>query len=171
MFPQAGYPFPLEDLALRWLREIATPGIDCFVVLLDGAIVGFAAICGDEFLDFGIGVERWGSGIAQIAHDAVLDLLRRRGGRAAWLRVFTDNGRGRLFYEKLGWRPTGERTRSSFAPYPELLRCERTFEQDEGARTSTPGPGSGRKHRLDRTFGSHDGVERHSMVKWSRTKV
>jgi len=84
-----------------------------------------AAIRGDELLHFGIALELWGSGLAVAAHDAVLERMRAAGVRRAWLRVFTGNGRGRAFYEKLGWRPSGERSRSTFAPYPELLRYER----------------------------------------------
>jgi len=59
------------------------------------------------------------------AHDAVLERMRTNDVRRAWLRVFTANGRGRAFYEKLGWRWTGERSVSTFAPYPELLHYER----------------------------------------------
>jgi RimJ/RimL family protein N-acetyltransferase len=128
VFPQDAYPFPREDVAERWVREIALPGIDCLVVQRDGAVVGFAAIREDEFLHFGIAVEHWGSGIAQIAHDAVLDRMRARGIERAWLRVFAGNERGRRFYERLGWRPTGDRTRSSFAPYPELLHYVRGLD-------------------------------------------
>jgi RimJ/RimL family protein N-acetyltransferase len=134
VFPQDAYPFPRDDVAQRWLQEIATPGIDCYVVLHGGRVVGFAATRDSEFLHFGIAVEQWGSGIAQRAHDAVLDRMRERGVRRAWLRVFTQNGRGRRFYEKLGWHPTGDRTHSSFPPHPELLRYERSLEEDVGAR-------------------------------------
>jgi RimJ/RimL family protein N-acetyltransferase len=129
VFPQDTYPFPRDEIAQRWLREINTPGVDCFVVLADTRVVGFAAIQDDEFLHFGIALERWGSGIAQTAHDAVLDVMRSRHVQLAWLRVFADNGRARRFYEKLGWTTTGESSRSSFAPYPELLRYERAISQ------------------------------------------
>jgi len=83
VFPQSGFPFPRDDVARRWLEEIGTPGIDCHVVVNGEAVVGFAAIR-DE------------------AHDAVIDRMRRRGVVRAWLRVFTGNGRGRAFYERLG---------------------------------------------------------------------
>lgn len=129
VFPQDVYPFPREDVAHQWHQEIATPNIDCYVVLHRGAVVGYAAIRGDEFLHFGTDIEHWGTGIASTAHDAVLDRMRSRGTRHAWLVVFTRNERGRRFYEKLGWRPTGERTNSSFPPYPELLRYERPVER------------------------------------------
>ncbi len=127
VFPQDTHPFPRDEVSQRWLQEIATPGIDCFVVLLDDAVVGFAAIRDDEFLHFGIAPEHWGSGLARAAHDAVVERMRGGGVQQAWLRVFTGNPRGRRFYASLGWRPTGERTRSSFPPHPELLRYERTL--------------------------------------------
>ena len=76
VFPQDAYPFPRDDVAQRWVQEIAAPGAYCFVALPDGVVEGFAAIRGDEFLHFGIAVERWGSGLAQIAHDAVLEFMR-----------------------------------------------------------------------------------------------
>jgi RimJ/RimL family protein N-acetyltransferase len=125
VFPQDAHPFPREEIAQRWRAEIADPRIDCYVVAPEqDGVAGFAAIRADEFLHFGIAVEHWGSGLAQQAHDAVLEVLRHRGVDRAWLRVFTDNRRGRRFYEKLGWSPTGERTRSSYAPFPELLTYE-----------------------------------------------
>lgn len=128
VFPQDAYPFPRDVVAQRWLQEIATPGIDCYVVVLDGTVVGFAAIRDDEFLHFGTAIKHWGTGVAETAHGAVLDVMASRGVQQAWLRVFTANGRGRRFYEKLGWQPTGARTRSSFPPYAELLRYERAVE-------------------------------------------
>jgi RimJ/RimL family protein N-acetyltransferase len=125
VFPQDAYPFPREVIAQRWVEEIAAPGIHCLVVSLRGAVVGFAAVRQDEFLHFGIAVEHWGTGIAQAAHDAVLDRMWTSGVQRAWMRVFTKNRRGRRFYEKLGWIQTGQSSQSTFPPYAELLRYER----------------------------------------------
>jgi RimJ/RimL family protein N-acetyltransferase len=127
VFPQDLYPFPRRDVAQRWLRELETPGIDCYVVVRGSAIVGFAAVRGDEVLHFGIAVEQWGTGLAQWTHDAVLDEMRHRGVERAWLTIYTANRRGRRFYERLGWRPTGDRTRGSSPPFAELLRYERAL--------------------------------------------
>lgn len=128
VFPQDAYPFPRDEIGRRWREEIATPGIDCYVVTLDDAVVGFAATRKDEFLHFGIAVEHWGTGLAQTAHDAVLDRLRAQGVQRSWLTVFAANPRGRRFYEKLGWKPTGDRTHTSYPPHPELLRYEREVD-------------------------------------------
>lgn len=131
VFPQDAYPFPRDAIAQRWETEVATPGIDCLVVEQYGSVVGFASIRGDEFLHFGIAVELWGSGLAQLAHDAVLGRMRAHGVERAWLRVFTSNGRGRRFYEKLGWQATGARTSSTFPPYPELMQYQRVLPRSD----------------------------------------
>ena len=128
VFPQDEYPFPRNEVARRWLHEIEAPDVDCYVVSVDAAVAGFAAIRDAEFLHFGIAVEHWGTGVAQAAHDAVLDRMRSRGVQRAWLRVFTGNRRGRRFYERLGWHPTGDRTHTSFPPHPELLHYERLLD-------------------------------------------
>jgi RimJ/RimL family protein N-acetyltransferase len=125
VFPQDRFPFPREVIAQRWVAEIATPGIECLVAICPGGIAGFAATRDDEFLHFGLAVEHWGTGLAQCAHDAVLDRMRTRGIERAWLRVFTGNRRGRRFYEKLGWVQSGDPSHSTFPPYAELLRYER----------------------------------------------
>lgn len=124
VFPQDRFPFPSDAVARRWLEEIASDGIDCLVIERDEAVIGFAAIRGDEFMHFGIALEHWGTGAAQTAHDAILDQMRDMGVPRAWLRVFADNERGRRFYERLGWTPAGEPSRSTFPPYAELLRYE-----------------------------------------------
>ena len=123
VFPQERYPFPRDTIGDRWLEEIADPAIRCFVVETD-RVVGFAAVRGEELLHFGIDLELWGTGTAQAAHAAVVDLMRDRGVRRARLWVYTDNPRGRRFYERLGWRPSGERSRSGYPPYAELLAYE-----------------------------------------------
>ena len=124
VFPQDKFPFPREAVARRWIEEIETREIDCLVVQQDEVVIGFAAIRVDEFMHFGIALEHWGTGAAQVAHDAVIERMRALEVTRAWLRVFTGNERGRRFYGRLEWDPTGERSHSTFPPYPELLRYE-----------------------------------------------
>jgi RimJ/RimL family protein N-acetyltransferase len=125
VFRQDVHPFPREEVAARWRQELADPAIECAVVEAGGAVAGFAAVRGAELLHFGIAVEHWGSGLSVAAHDAVLGCLAASGVARAWLRVFEGNGRGRRFYERLGWMESGERTRSGYPPHPVLLRYER----------------------------------------------
>ncbi len=125
VFPQDEFPFPRDAVARRWLGEIESHEVDCFVMEVRDAVIGFAAVRGDELGHFGIALELWGTGVAQQGHDAVVERMRTAGVTRAWLRVFTENERGRKFYERLGWAPTAERSHSAFPPYAELLRYER----------------------------------------------
>lgn len=125
VFDQAAHPFPRDAVARRWREEVADPEVDCRVALADEVVVGFAATRGEELLHFGTAVDSWGTGLATWLHDEVLALLAAAGHERARLRVFTANGRGRRFYDKLGWQPTGEVSHSTFAPYPELLTLSR----------------------------------------------
>ena len=79
VFPQDLYPFPRREVEQRWLREIESDGVDCYVVELGSTTAGFAATRGDELLHFGIALEHWGSGLAQTAHDVVLAQMRAPG--------------------------------------------------------------------------------------------
>lgn len=125
VFPQQQFPFPTGQVRDRWEREIADVAVECFVVLDGrGAVAGFAALRGDEFLHFGTALHTWSSGLAGLAHDEVLALWTAHGYRRAWLRVFEKNARGRRFYERRGWQATGDRSRSDFEPHPVLLTYE-----------------------------------------------
>ncbi|SOC52786.1 Acetyltransferase (GNAT) family protein [Blastococcus aggregatus] len=125
IFPQDEYPFPREDIGRTWLQEIADPGIECAVAVRGEAVIGFAAVRGAELLHLGTAVERWGTGDAERMHDAILEGMREGGVGRAFLKVFEGNARARRFYERLGWRRTGERRVSAFPPHPELLVYER----------------------------------------------
>ena len=129
IFPQDRYPFPRASLTKRWLEEIADPAISTYVwVTREDRVRGFASVRGVELLHFGTAVDSWGSGLATRLHDAVLEqMLAVAPADAAGfrLRVFADNLRARRFYEKLGWARSGKRSRSTFAPYAELLEYTR----------------------------------------------
>jgi RimJ/RimL family protein N-acetyltransferase len=124
VFPQDRYPFPRDEIAARWRDEVADPDIECFVVEEEGRVAGFAALQGGEVLHFGTALETWGSGLATAAHDELVERLRARGVVRAVLHVYAANARGRRFWEKHGWRPTGDVERGSFPPYAELLAYE-----------------------------------------------
>ena len=120
VFPQDLYPFPSDVIAARWRTEINDPAIETYVALDDGGrLVGFAATTGSELLHFGTAIDTWGDGTASELHDAVVGALCVRG--TPTLMVFADNRRGRRFYEKHGWQPTGATTKGDFPPYAPLL--------------------------------------------------
>ena len=82
---------------------MADPDIDCFVILSDGEVAGFAAREAGRGQHFGVAVEEWGSGLAVEAHH---ELVARIGTTSAypWLCVYAGNPRGRAFWAKLGGR-------------------------------------------------------------------
>jgi len=121
VFPQDRYPFPRDALIARWREEIADGEIRTRVALDDdGRLVGFAAMTGEELLHFGTAVDTWGDGTASALLGVVVAMLRTTTD-APTLRVFADNRRGRRFYEKHGWRPTGAQSTGTFEPQPVLL--------------------------------------------------
>lgn len=122
IFAQDRFPFPRAEVRSRWLAEIADPQVECFVITRDGAVAGFAAVRGAELLHFGTALEAWGTGLARTALAELVDRWHDAGFTAAWLWVFEENHRGRRFYERNGWVPTGEVSRGRFAPYPRLVR-------------------------------------------------
>lgn len=121
IFPQATHPFPRDRVAARWREEIADDDTDALALDVDGRLGGFVALCGDELLHFGTAVDSWGSGLAEEAHDLAVDRLTQCGVGTARLWVFVDNDRAVRFYERLGWRRTGETRPTTFAPNPMLV--------------------------------------------------
>jgi RimJ/RimL family protein N-acetyltransferase len=132
VFPQDAYPFPRAALAQRWRAEIADPQMRTYVCTDDaGLVTGFAATRAAELLHFGTAVASWGTGLACELHDAVVGELARTvpaGTTHIRLRVFKANLRARRFYEKLGWRPTGRSTRTTFPPHPVLVEYQRPLD-------------------------------------------
>ena len=125
IFLQDKHPFPAPEIRRRWLEDIEIPGLDCYVILHRGRAAGFAALRADEFLHFGTAMDTWGSGLAGLAHDELLEVFRAAGHSRVRLRVFEENARARRFYERRAWQATGGASRTSFPPHPVLLRYER----------------------------------------------
>ncbi|MDE2282639.1 MAG: GNAT family N-acetyltransferase [Actinomycetales bacterium] len=131
IFSQKHNPFPVDRIRERWESELIDPYVDCFAIVdEERTIVGFAATREREFLHFGTAVRTWGSGLASRAHDEVLAHMRSQGLSSAWLRAFEANVRARRFYARRGWLPTGEQSRSAFAPYPILLHYRLNLVDD-----------------------------------------
>jgi RimJ/RimL family protein N-acetyltransferase len=128
IFPQDAYPFPRATLQQRWRDELDDSDTRVYVsVDGGGAVIGFAAIRGNELLHFGTAVRTWGTGTAQALHAVVLEELSRTtraGCNRLVLRVFEKNIRARRFYVKLGWTETGRRSRSSFPPHAVLIEYQ-----------------------------------------------
>lgn len=127
IFPQASYPFPTETVRNRWLAEIGSSDVDCFAIMEDERVAGYAATRAQELVHFGTAPQTWGSGLAGQAHDEVVAHLRADGHHTAWLNVLEQNERAIRFYGRRGWVPTGLTSREPFPPHPTLCRYERTL--------------------------------------------
>lgn len=135
IFPPADYPFPTAAVRQRWAKDLADPTVDCHVIVgpshvaaqdvTDPEVAGFAMTSGNQLVHFGTRVTTWGSGLAGIAHEEVLDRMRGAGHRQAWLWVMEENHRARRFYARRGWVPTAITSREEHPPHPLLRRLER----------------------------------------------
>jgi len=80
---------------------------DVTVAVIDGVVVGFAMVTGDEVEQVYVDRAARGGGAASAL---LADAVRRVGaaGHAiAWLAVVPGNARARRFYEREGWRDEG----------------------------------------------------------------
>ena len=117
-----------------WRAWRFDPGSKVIVAERDGAVVGFCTYGPERPRPTPIGIrgevwalyvhpEAWGSGAAAELIGYAEDRLRRDGFPEAVLWVLEDNPRGRAFYEKVGWTPTGRSTvfdRYCDVPVPEV---------------------------------------------------
>jgi GNAT superfamily N-acetyltransferase len=72
-----------------------------------GSPLGFNWIKGDELYQLYVSSEARGSGVAATLIDAAEEQLRSEGVRTAWLACAIGNDRAAKFYDKRGWKRTG----------------------------------------------------------------
>jgi GNAT superfamily N-acetyltransferase len=95
---------PEGGVRRRYTRLLADS--DAHVFIADG--LGYAAARPGHVEALYVMPEAWGTGIA----DALYARIARVAGVPATLWVLEANARGRRFWERRGWRPTGERDES-----------------------------------------------------------
>ena len=81
---------------------------DTTVAELDGVLVGFIMIDGDEVEQVFVDPGRQGSGVASLLLDEAERQVAAAGHDVAWLAVAIGNTRARAFYEKRGWTNEGD---------------------------------------------------------------
>ena len=112
IFPAAEFPYPDEAVRERWR---VFPG----VVLLaeqEGVAVGVAALDACWLHGLYVVPEAWGTGVALALQDAALAAMPDCAEVKLW--VLEENRRARRFYEKHGWRPSGESRVVEYPPSP-----------------------------------------------------
>lgn len=115
VFPPERYPYADEMVRRELRRQLEDPAN---AALIEGEERGFALV-GDGWLyRLFVREAAWGTGVADELHDAALSTLRSRGADSASLWCLAENARARRFYEKRGWRISGNDRVVPFPPYP-----------------------------------------------------
>ena len=78
------------------------------LAVLDGTVVGFVAVAGDEIDQLFVDAAARGVGIADILLRAGEEQIAAAGHAGAWLAVVATNARARRFYERQGWVDRGD---------------------------------------------------------------
>ena len=81
---------------------------DTTVAEVDGRVVGFIMIAGDEVEQVFVDPDHHGTGVAAPLLAEAERQVATAGHAEAWLAVVTGNARARRFYEKHGWRDGGD---------------------------------------------------------------
>jgi GNAT superfamily N-acetyltransferase len=134
IFPPDDYPFPDEAELSTWMKLLKTPDVAILVAERAGRPGGVAVIGHEELLRFFLVPEWWGSGVADVLHEAALDTLRQRGDSICRLWVLEANHRARRFYERRGWRLDGRKRVSIFPPFPPAVGYSRGVDVSVGTK-------------------------------------
>ena len=81
---------------------------DTLVAEVEGDVVGFTMVEGDEVEQVFVDPQSHGTGIAARLLAAAEQQVADAGHEVAWLAVVVGNARARAFYEKHGWRDAGD---------------------------------------------------------------
>ncbi|MGH2789217.1 MAG: GNAT family N-acetyltransferase [Actinomycetota bacterium] len=102
---------PEELMAARHedsFRTRAAPRVsDTTVAVIEGQIVGFVMVVGDEVEQVYVSALHRGAGVADVLLREAERQIREGGHSTAWLAVVAGNPRARRFYERNGWSDKG----------------------------------------------------------------
>jgi GNAT superfamily N-acetyltransferase len=119
IFPPESPPPTLDEVTAQWsfwLGDDWEQGRRAFVARASDRVVG-VVLTGPDPRDAALGhlarlyvePDRWGQGIGRLLYAAALDQLRRDAFPTATLWVLEANAKARAWYERLGWRASGDR--------------------------------------------------------------
>ncbi|HEY1367172.1 MAG TPA: GNAT family N-acetyltransferase [Gaiellaceae bacterium] len=118
VFPQDRYPFPDDAIREVWREALADPLVEVYVAEEEGAAVGSVSVGHGYLRTIYVVPAWWSKGVGSALHDHALDRLRALGAREARLWTLVENNPARGFYERRGWRLTGETRPVPFPPFP-----------------------------------------------------
>ncbi|WP_309650041.1 GNAT family N-acetyltransferase [Nocardioides sp.] len=122
VFPAADFPFPDDDVMVRWQHVLAEPGVVVDVVDGPGGAGGqgldaFVAHDARTLRHLAVHPRRWGTGLARVAVERAASAITD-GGQQPRLWCLAANERALGLYLHLGWEPTGVERCSEWTPYP-----------------------------------------------------
>ena len=119
---------------------------DTTVAEVDGAIVGFIMVAGDEVEQIYVAPSAFGSGVARPLLAEAERQVAAGGHEVAWLAVARGNARARRFYEREGWSDDGDLDYEVEALGERFISpCRRYIKRVRGRREDSPDiRGSGR---------------------------
>ena len=130
------YPFPAHEVRELWVDALADPEVEVYVT--DGEPVGSVSIGHGYLRTLYVVPEAWNRGVGSALHDHGVARLRARGVAEARLWTLADNETGRRFYERRGWRLTGETRVVPFPPKPLDVQYALSLSPGELSRGASP---------------------------------
>ena len=115
VYPPELYPFPDDAVRNVWAEALADPEVEVYVAEVDGVAVGAVSVGGGFLSTLYVLPAYQGHGVGSALHDLALERLRALGFGEARLWTLRENGSGRRFYERRGWKLTDE---TRVVPYP-----------------------------------------------------
>ena len=113
---------------------------DTTVAEVDGRVVGFTMVAGDEVEQVFVDPDAHGSGVAGPLLAAAEARLAEAGHEVVWLAVVVGNARARRFYEKHGWYDAGDLPYEVTAGGTAYISpCRRYEKRVSTAGTTRPG--------------------------------
>jgi GNAT superfamily N-acetyltransferase len=125
VFPAEEFPFPDEEVLAKYRLWFEDPDFRAVAVDQESRLIAHVAYDREQLRQLSVHPEHWGTGLADTIVEAALDDMATGDASRARLWVLTANARGRRFYERTGWMPTGKVSRSQFVPHPEMLEYVR----------------------------------------------
>ena len=114
---------------------------DTTVAEVDGRVVGFTMVAGDELEQIFVDPDHHGSGVAAPLLAAGERRIAEAGYDVAWLAVVVGNARARRFYEKHGWHDADDLPYEVTALGETYVSpCRRYEKRLSPARTTEPAP-------------------------------
>jgi len=127
VFAPDDHPFPDDDVLARWALLLEEPGARVDVVDDPATSSGLALLTAYDATSLrhlAVDPSRWGTGLGRAGVERATAAVAAGGGTVAGLWCLERNHRAHALYERLAWRPTGERRDAVWPPHPVEMAYE-----------------------------------------------